>query len=142
MHQIRRSDYTPRLELAPILDVVFVLLTFFIYSVAMMIQADVLPVRLTALTTGASGSGAARGGHLDAITMDKTGRLYFNRQLVDPAQLDQRLQDLKKNNPHPRVYLAMQAQGDTDRGPLLISLIERVQRAGISDFVIVGQKTP
>jgi len=129
------------MELAPILDVVFVLLTFFVYSVAMMIEADVLPVRLTALAAGSGGAGGAVApGRVDAITIDKAGKLFFNRQPVTDEQLHAQLLELTKTVAKPRVYLGMEARGDTDRGPLLISLIERVQKAGISDFVIVGQK--
>jgi biopolymer transport protein ExbD len=141
MRRIRRSDYSPRIELAPVLDVVFVLLTFFVYSVAMMIEADVLPLRLTALAAGATPS-AETLGKLDAITIDKDGKLFFNREPVDQAQLDTRLAELKKKVERPRIYLAMEAQGDKDRGPMFIELIGQVQKAGITDFVIVGQKTP
>jgi len=37
------------------------------------------------------------------------------------------------------LYLAVESQGNVDRGPILVNLIERVQRAGIKRFVIVGQ---
>ncbi len=123
--------------MTPLIDVVFLLLTFFIYSFAMMIQAEVLPVKLAAVAAGAS---TLTDGPVATITVDGNGGLYFDRQPVTAAQLDERLAAMAKQPTRPRLFLALEAEGRTDRGPLLILLIQRVQAAGITDFVIVGGK--
>src|SRR5690606_8300025 len=51
MRFVRRHDLAPRMEMIPLIDVIFLLLTFFIYSLALMVQAQVLPVALPPITT-------------------------------------------------------------------------------------------
>ncbi len=139
MLRIRREEIAPRLEMTPMIDVIFLLLTFFIYSLAMMISAQVLPVTLTTVTAGSAG-GTTQPGQVQAITIDRQGSLFFNREPVDMSALNTRLRELSQRPDQPTVYLAMEAQGTTDRGPMLLQLIDQVRSAGINRFVIVGQK--
>jgi biopolymer transport protein ExbD len=44
MFRIRRVPHEPRIELAPLIDVMLFLLTFFIYSVMMMERVDLVPM--------------------------------------------------------------------------------------------------
>lgn len=134
MRRIRRNSYEARTDFIPLIDVIFVLLTFFVYSVVTMVQADVLPVRLTRMTAGQAASGAV----VHAVTIDREGKLYYNRQPVDEATLDQKLAELAREPSKPRLYLAMEEQSTTDRGPLLLQLVGKAQRAGVTDFALVG----
>lgn len=147
MRPVRRHDLAPRVEIMPLIDVIFLLLTFFIYSLVTMVQAEILPVQLQTLTTGE----AAKPASIVAVTIDAKGGLYLNRVLIDEDSLDQRLSEIAQLEEKPKLFLALEdigPQGDAgavggvvDRGPLLISLIERVRRAGIEDFNIVGDST-
>ncbi|MFA9476754.1 ExbD/TolR family protein [Phycisphaerales bacterium AB-hyl4] len=140
---VRRHDLTPRVEMLPMLDVIFLLLTFFIYSLLVMVRAEVLPVELVPVGTGE----AAQTGTVKAITIDRAGQIYLNREPVDNDTLDSRLSELAEADDPPRLFLAMEStlDGDAaagpavDRGPMLVALINRVQRAGLYDFVIVGE---
>lgn len=138
MRTIRRNDLAPRVEIMPLIDVIFLLLTFFIYSLIVMVRAEVLPVALTTLSTG----GQATQTKVHAITIDHDGRLFLNRKPISDDELSRRLLSMAQQPQRPSLYLAMEAQGSTDRGPVLINLIERVRAAGIEDFVIVGQREP
>lgn len=122
--------------MTPLLDVILLLLTFFIYSVAMMVRADVLPVQLTPLAAGQPARGA---GALQVITVDHKGELFWNREPLSSEALDTRLRQMGSDPTHPAVYLAMEAGGDKDRGPVLLRLIEQVRAAGVGNFVLVGQ---
>ena len=131
-----------------LIDVIFLLLTFFIYSLVTMVQAEILPVQLQTLTTGQ----AAEPASIMAITIDAQGNLYFNRAPIEDAALDEKLAELSQLDDVPKLFLALEdtlttvpGNADTtertiDRGPLLISLIERVRKAGIEDFNIVGDR--
>lgn len=44
--QIHRSNENLRLEIMPLLDVIFLLLTFFIYSMVISVQAERLPIQM------------------------------------------------------------------------------------------------
>ncbi|HEX7009567.1 MAG TPA: biopolymer transporter ExbD [Phycisphaeraceae bacterium] len=140
MIPIRRHDLSPRVELLPLLDVVFLLLTFFIYSLVMMVRAEVLPVRLVPVNTGERVQQPA---DLAAITIDQAGRCYLNRELIEPADLDERLAQLALRAPPPKLFIALEQAGPgqemVDRGPVLIDLVSRIRKAGIEDFAIVGE---
>ncbi len=138
MREIRRNDLSPRVEMMPLIDVIFLLLTFFIYSLIVTVRAEVLPVKLMQLNTGKPATEA----QLQAITLDRNGDLFYNRQPITDADLDTKLQELAGLGDGISLYLAMEAQGTTDRGPALIRLIDRVRAAGIENFVIVGQPQP
>ncbi len=135
MRTIRRTDLSPRVEMIPLIDVIFLLLTFFIYSLMVMVHAQILPVSLTTLGSGERATQPA----VHAITLDDQGRLYFNRQPITLGDLERELKALADQPDTATLYLAMQEEGTTDRGPALIRLIEVVRRAGLTDFVIVGQ---
>ena len=131
--------------MVPLIDVIFLLLTFFIYSLMMMVQAEILPIQLSPLATGEPAEPAFIG----AITIDRVGRLYLNRQPLGEQELDVRLREMARMDQPPKLFVAMEVEQDlageergvatVDRGPLLISLIERVRGAGLTDFNIVGQ---
>jgi biopolymer transport protein ExbD len=72
------------------------------------------------------------------VTIDRAGKLFFNREPVTLGQLDQRLHELAADPDHPTLYLAVEAEGDVDRGPMLVKLLERVHKSGITNFAIVG----
>jgi biopolymer transport protein ExbD len=159
MRYSRRHDLSARVEMIPLIDVIFLLLTFFIYSLVMMVQAQILPVRLSQLTTAQP----AEPGQIQAITIDRAGSLYLNRKPIAPSDLDAALADIAKQDPPPKLFLAMEIAdapaatalppataltdpslethpqpATIDRGPLLLDLIDRVRRAGLTDFTIVG----
>lgn len=135
MRRIRRNDdLHPRLELYPMIDVIFLLLTFFVYCMVMMVRAEVLPVQLTKLSEGQRSADA----DIVAITMDRGGALFLNRRPASNEEIDAELRRIGKLAKPPAVYLAMEAEGSTDRGPLLLSMIERVRAAGVTNFVLVG----
>ena len=120
------------------IDVIFLLLTFFVYCMVMMINAQVLPVTLTPLSTGQR---AAPGGDISAITLDKDGLWHWNREPKPLASddLQKRLSEFKSKPGKPRLFVAMEAQSNVDRGPRLLALIETLHNLDIQDFTIVGQ---
>ena len=46
MFTIRRTDHEARVEIMPLIDVIFLLLTFFIYAMVLMVRAALLPVEM------------------------------------------------------------------------------------------------
>jgi biopolymer transport protein ExbD len=129
------AKHEPRMEMTPLLDVIFLLLTFFIYSIVLTVRAQVLPVSLPALTTGQTAQDVKVAG----ITVDARGDLFLNRQPVTRQELEARLGELSRQPEPPAFYLAIDAeQGQVDRGPLLIELIELLRKLKIENVNIVG----
>jgi biopolymer transport protein ExbD len=134
MYKIRHNDLAPRVEMLPLIDVIFLLLTFFIYSLIVMVKAQVLPVELSSVTAGQSTSKAI----VNAITVDEQGKMFFNRQAITMDQLEKTLAKLAAEPDAATLYLALSAKGQSDRGPVLLKIIEKVRAAGITKFTIVG----
>lgn len=132
---LRRSTHEPRIEMTPLLDVIFLLLTFFIYSQVLVVRAELLPVRLPELSAGQ----AASDDLLMAITVDGRGRLYLNREPTAEGELPARLRAIANQPDPPRVYVAMEAgEGEVDRAPILLRIFGELRAAGINDFSFVG----
>lgn len=141
MYRVRRDDRAPRVEMTPLIDVIFLLLTFFMYSVVTMAPSQMLPVRLTS----APGAASAGGAITQVVTLDAAGGLRWNDQAVDGAELDRRLTELAAEPGQPTLFIAMERAADgaaaVDRGPLVPFLVERITAAGIRRFVFVGSPT-
>ncbi len=153
MPNLRRHDLSPRVELLPLIDVIFLLLTFFIYSlIVMRYMPNVLPVKLSPVTAGQT----AKLAELQAITIDRAGVVYVNREAVASGELDAKLAELAAIQDTIKLVIAMEeldaaARGEAspapsaaavDRGPLLMDVIGRVRRAGIENFELLGDPRP
>ncbi len=121
--------------MTPLIDVIFLLLTFFIYSLLVMTPSRVLPVTLTALGSQQQG----REAQANVITVNREGELYLNREAIGGEQLSAKLAEMAAAEDGSTLFLAVEEKGDVDRAPIVVGLIERVQAAGIRKFVIVGQ---
>ena len=134
MARLRRHDHSPRLEMMPLLDVVFLLLTFFIYSFVVMIRADALSVGLAPVSTGSQPAG----GVVQLLSIDGEGALRFGGQVLDPAGLDDLLAELAADPQAPTLYVSLAGEGSADRGPVVWDLLQRVEQAGLDNLTFVG----
>lgn len=122
------------------IDVIFLLLTFFIYSMVVMVRPQLLPVQFVPVGTG----DPAEPGEVQAVTLDASGQLHLNREPIAFAYLEATLRQWAELDRPPRLFLAIEegegvpGEAVIDRGPLLIELIEIVRSAGIEDFAVVG----
>lgn len=144
MLRIRRHDHEPRLEMMPLLDVVFLLLCFFIYSFVVMIRADALSVGLAPVTTGTLPGATS----IDLLTIDQDGQYAFAGESLEVAALDTLLRDFAADPAAPTLYVSLAQDGQTDRGPIIWDLMQRVEEVGLDNLVMVGppasspEKTP
>jgi biopolymer transport protein ExbD len=107
--RLRRNPAEVRIEIVPLIDVIFLVLTFFIYAMVLMIPAKLLPLRLQAFAAGES----ARTPPAVSISIDAAGSFYLDRE---PVALEDVL---------PRVLARVEAAEGTvvfiaadDRGPV------------------------
>lgn len=133
--RIRRPSQEARIEMTPLLDVIFLLLTFFMYSLVLMVRAQILPVTLPELTTGESTQGMS---NIVGITLDGHGRLFLNREPISEDALRERFVELAEWEKQPTLFLAMEQEGQVDRAPLFLRLIEMARSAGLGNLNIVG----
>ena len=137
MLTLRRPDSETRIELMPLIDVIFLILTFFIYAMVLMVQIDVMPVPMESYISGESAEPVPA----TSITIDLDGSIYVGQQ---PATIDEvpgLLDQVVAANPDTSIYLVMAAgDGDVDRGPILTSLWDNLRESGL-EIMLVGQAT-
>lgn len=90
----RRSLKKARIEIIPMIDTIFFLLVFFMISTLSMAQYTGMPVNLPKVASGQQAPAESA-----AITIDKAGRLFLNRQAIDKSALGDSLQQQLAKNP-------------------------------------------
>lgn len=88
-----------QINIVPMIDVIFAILTFFILSSLYLSRSSGLPVNLPQATTG-----EAQTQNQIVVTIDAQGRLYVDRQLIDANALGS----------------ALRAKVETGNSPLLV----------------------
>jgi biopolymer transport protein ExbD len=128
----------PRLETMPLVDVIFLLLTFFVFAMVLMVRADVLNVTLPQIGSGAPTQRNA----LITIAIDQTGGVFLNG---DPVELDQLGETTKQMiadqtlvGDEPRVVIA--ADERSSSGSLLHAL-DALSAAGVTNVSVMGKPT-
>ncbi len=118
----------------PLIDVIFLLLTFFIYAMVLMIRAELLPVQMQEFASGepASPSPAV------TVSINRDGGLFVNRQPVTMDEVLIKLKEEKARDPATVVYIAAEETGDTDRLPTFLALYDQLAFAGL-DIRLVGR---
>lgn len=137
MFRVRRQKHEPRIELAPLIDVMLFLLTFFIYQVMVTERVDLVPMELRTFQSGTAAKPAAAA----TISIDLDGILYLDRIPVALDELVARLEPMRETSPDLIVYLAL-ADGTSpvDRSALLLDVWDRLQPAKFN-VNIVGRRS-
>ena len=129
-----RSKRKARIEIIPLIDIVFFLLATFVMVSLSMVKNQGVSVHLPGAQTG---SRQAQGSNYTAITVTQDGQVYFNKKKVNIAQLQSELQALKKANPDPTILL----NGD-DKAALgkAVSVLDEARKVGIKKVAIVTKQ--
>ena len=138
MFRVRRTKHEPRIELAPLIDVMLFLLTFFIYQVMVTERVDLVPMELRTFRSGT----AAKPAPAATISIDLDGGLYLDRVPVALDELVTRLEPMRTTSPDLTVYLALaDGASKVDRSALLLDIWDRLQPAKFN-VQIVGRRNP
>ena len=128
----RRRARRARIEIIPLMDVMFLLLTFFIYVTVTMAVQRGIPVTLAAASSGEP----AKEEPAATLSIRADGRLYFDKTPVTELDLQGRLQALAaRPNRKPVVIQA-------DKGVLyerVMALLDLARRCGVPDVVFAVQ---
>lgn len=116
------------------MDVIFLLLTFFIYAMVLMVRAELLPVQMQELISGQPATPAPA----VTISIDAAGRTFLDREPIAIENVVERLQRITRDNPKTVIYLAAEEHGLTDRLPTFLDLYDRLAFAGL-DIKLVGR---
>jgi biopolymer transport protein ExbD len=97
-----------------------------------MVKNRGIPVNLPAASTG----GPQERAESASITITAKGEVYFDKQLVDAAQLDTALQTLVAANPEAKVFINGDAKAEFGTA---IDVLDHARRLGITRIAIETQ---
>jgi biopolymer transport protein ExbD len=118
-----------RIEIIPLIDIIFFLLATFVMVSMSMIKNHGIPVALPGAVSGvAQPEGEAR-----VVSMTEGGQLYLDQQPVTDEELGARLAAAKAQDPEVRVFI----HGD-ERAQFgwAVEVLDRVRRAGVTKVSI------
>jgi biopolymer transport protein ExbD len=123
-----------RVEMLPLIDVVFLLLVFFIYAMLSMVVHHGMKIDLPS-----AGSVSLEKEDYIAITIDADNRLFLNREPVEADGLAARVLALRGGETKP-VFIDGDQKADLG---LAIGLLDDLKKAGIEEVSFsCKQETP
>jgi biopolymer transport protein ExbD len=120
-----RSKRRARIEIVPLIDIMFFLLATFVMVSLSMVKSRGISVVLPQANTGQP---QEQTDHV-SVSVTENGQLYLDKRELSQAELVETLQRLKAQNPELRVHI----NGDQNaRLGLAISVLDEVRKLGIS----------
>ncbi len=87
------EDIPPQINIVPMIDVIFAILTFFIMSTLFLTRSEGLPVNLPKAVTAQSQNQTQI-----TVTIDQKGNLALNRQSIQLETLSEKVRSLMGDN--------------------------------------------
>ena len=129
---IQGQEEKEEIEMTPMLDVVFILLIFFIVTASFVKEAGIDVNRPEAATAVKK----ERANILVAIS-DK-GDIWINKRKVDIRSVQANIERLKAENPQGTVVIQADKKSTTDT---LIKVMDSARAAGVFDVSIAAQES-
>ncbi len=114
----------PRIEIIPLIDVIFFLLASFLMVSLSMVKNQGIPVRLPVAATGKPNLSDAP----VTVTVSRQGTLYLNKQAMGLEALRRQLQALQRKDPELKVIL--QGDAGADFGEV-VKALDEMRKLGI-----------
>ena len=124
----RQAPSKARIEIIPMIDVIFFLLVFFMISTLSMTVNRGLPVNLPTAATSQK-----EVGENIALTLTQDGALFFNREPIALQDLGQRVKTALATD--AQLMVIINADGQT-RHSSVIEILDELRGAGVSRLAI------
>ncbi len=126
--RVRRARRA-RIEMIPLIDCMFLLLTFFIYVATTMVVQRGIPLKLADAATGER-AGAEM---FPTVSLDREGRLFFNKAPIDDEGLRRELQRIAGS---PKLKtVVIQADKGVAHGRV-VGILDLSRQCGVPEVVI------
>jgi biopolymer transport protein ExbD len=123
----QEPDLPAQINIVPMIDVVFALLTFFIMSSLVLSKSEGLPINLPQAST-AKGQISQQ----IVVTIDQSGKLFINQTATNLTQLGQQLQNLIKAKPDKVVIINADERVSHGQVIAVMDQIRQVQGAKLA----------
>ncbi|MBX3367752.1 MAG: biopolymer transporter ExbD [Phycisphaeraceae bacterium] len=128
--RIRRSMPEVRFEMTPLIDVMFLLVTYFVFALVLMIRADVIDLTLPDLRAGHTATGTAI-----TVAVGESGAIAVNGETVELEKLIEVIRARQEETPEAALLLAFDTRASMGTG---LAVVDALMGAGISRFSMVG----
>jgi biopolymer transport protein ExbD len=126
----QKRKYDSRLEIAPLIDVIFILLIFFAVSTTVVLNKG-MKLQLPSATTVAKEKKGT------VISIDREQRLYIDQKLVAADLLQSKLAEVVKNVSDTQVIIRADQMTPYN---FLIRVLDDIRLAGCYDIVLEAEK--
>ena len=123
-----------KIEIVPLIDVVFFLLATFVMVSLSMTRNQGMQV---ALPAASSASKQADDDKAVTLTVMATGEVFWNKEKITAAQLPFRLQTLKTAQKEPKVIMNAAADADFKQ---VVAVLDETRKIGITKVGISTEK--
>jgi biopolymer transport protein ExbD len=120
----RRNTAKARIEMIPLIDVVFLLLVTFIFFTMSMTIHRSLPVQLPASSTA-----KVEKKNFADITIRKDGKIFLDKKEVSLSGLLRQLNTLHRNSPKAKVLISGDKMVSYE---MIIAVMDTVRKSGIT----------
>jgi biopolymer transport protein ExbD len=124
-----RARKRARIEIIPLIDIIFFLLATFIMVSLSMVKNKGIPVNLPVSSVSAPQD---RKDSI-SITVTERGEIFWDKERTSLAELPARLQHLKAGTPDPKIFLNGDTKAELGNA---VAVLDEVRLAGISKVAI------
>ncbi|MCP1726142.1 biopolymer transport protein ExbD [Natronospira proteinivora] len=125
-----QEDTEDEINMTPMLDIVFIMLIFFIVTSSFIRETGIDPLRPEAETAVEQ----ARGNIL--IGVSPAGEIWMNQENIELGQVRPMVEDMLSQNPESTVVVV---SDETARTGTVIEVMDEVRRAGVQDIAIATE---
>ena len=126
-----------RIEIIPLIDIIFFLLATFVMVSLSMTKNQGITLPLPSASTAASMGDPSEMEKAINLSVNEKGELFWNKEKITLAQLPLKLQALKTTSKQPKVLINGAAKVPFEN---IISVFDEVRRAGIGSVSIATDK--
>jgi len=127
----RRKERQADVDISPLIDMVFILLIFFMVSTTFVKDAKIDLKRPSASSAQSASTKSLR------VTIDRQGALYLDGQPTKPWMLQSKVRDAFRGGADKTVLVVSDSSVPTER---LVETIDQIRLAGAADVAVATDK--
>ena len=128
-----RTARRARIEIIPLIDIMFFLLATFMIVSLSMVKNQGVPVKLPVASTSAPQDRK----DFTSISVNEKGEYFFNKEPITAADLGPRLQALKATQVDPKIFINGDGKTQFEN---VVTILDETRKAGISKVAIETKK--
>jgi biopolymer transport protein ExbD len=132
MRRLDEPDIPPQINIVPMIDVIFAILTFFIISTLYLTRSEGLSVNLPSASTAKTQPSSK-----STVTIKPDGELALNRKPIKLEALEQAVRALVE--PNSELIVVINADEKVEHGRV-VSVMDRLRRIKGAKLAIAAQR--